>query len=918
MTGFFSSLTFLNPWILSGLVFLPALWFLLRVVPPAPRHIYFPAARFLAGLKPDSRTASTTPWWILLLRLLTVALLIIALARPVTNPAESLPGSGAVRLVIDNGWESAQTWRMQMQTAEALLNRAERENRAAFLLTTAPEPGKDAPLQTGPVSAGEAEAALRGLTPLPWPADYNAAEKIPERQAYNRTIDSFWLSSGLSGAGHENLMRRLQNQGSLQILTPETEGLPFLIALDGTPGKEMKVRIHSAAQSEKGRDIVLQSYGDRGGLIDAQKVRIPANRKNMLVALDVPQSLQSRISRIQLAGNQGAGGVIVLDDRNKRRHVGIATPRSESEIAPLIEDSYYLIRALEPYTDLQIAPLTELLEDKPSVIVLPDTGALTSQELNGLESWVRAGGLLLRFAGPNMTQGTHFLTPVPLRKGGRALDGAMTWAEPSRLAPFPENSPLYGIEIREEITVNRQMLADPGLDIKEKTWAVLDDGTPLITADNQEGGLIVLVHTTASPEWSNLALSGLYVQILRRIVTLSAGTVRNIAGTAPSLNPLLVLDGYGNLTQPESYVKPLPTENFEDILPGADHPPGLYGRAGFEQAFNLGGRIEMPEPVTTFPAGTEQQYYESEQEKDLMPLLLLLALLLFLADWLIMLAMQIGGRFSGGKGNVFPLIKKASFKTVIAVIFALGLITHPLTAAAQNAGEGDNLRYANALHLAYIATSAPQENRRIELGLQNLAKVLTRRTSVEPEGVAALDPETDDLVLFPFIYWPVSQNDGPLSDDAVKNVQYYLDHGGMILFDLRGEQPGRTGGGRNVLQEITAGLDIPPLIRMPEDHVIGKSFYLLSDLPGRYRERPVWITEASARSGNQVSPVIIGSNDWAGAWALDERSGETLPGGSRQQELSLRTGVNMIMYALTGNYKGDQVHLPHILERLGQ
>lgn len=922
MTAFLSSLTFLNPWLLSGLIFLPALWFLLRVVPPAPRHIYFPAARFLEGLKPDSRTSSNTPWWILLLRLLTIAFLIIALARPVSNPDEALPGSGAIRIVMDNGWESAQNWQDQINTAESLLNRAAREKRAVFFMTTAPEPGKDKPLSIGPAGAGEVESALRGLALLPWPADYKAAADLLEKSSYKESVRSYWLSAGLSGNGHETLVRRLQNQGALHFIMPETSNLPLLLAPGNTIGSNTNINIIAPAHLEKARDVVIQSYNNQGGLIDAQKVRFPANRLETPVELEIPTSIQNEISQIRLAGNNGAGGIIIFDDRNKRRHVGIATPRSESEIAPLIEDSYYLIRALEPYTDLQIAPLAELLDADPAVIVLPDTGALSSKELNNLESWVRNGGMLLRFAGPNMTQGEHFLTPVRLRKGGRALDGAMTWAEPSKLAPFPENSPLYGIDIREDITVNRQMLADPGIDIKDKAWAVLDDGTPLITADNLEDGILVLVHTTASPEWSNLALSGLYVEILRRIIRLSAGQVRNVSGMGPSLHPLLVLDGRGNLTQPESHVKPLPTDRFENMKPGPYYPPGLYGRTGYEQSFNLGGRIATPEAISSLPTGTVTAYYKTDNEKDLMPFFLLVALLLFMADWLIMLIMQISSRFSGGfarrRITGRPVLK--SVLVTFAFIGGIALFAVPAAAQPENT---TTLRYANDLHLAYIATDRPQENRRIEKGLENLSRTLTRRTSVEPAGVAALDPEKDDLVLFPFIYWPVFQNDAPLSDRATKNVQYYLDHGGMILFDLRAGTSGDTAyiagnAGNNTLQNVTAGLDIPPLSPMPKDHVIGKSFYLLTDLPGRYRGRPIWITEASAQSGNRVSPVIIGSHDWAGAWALAERDSNNLPGGAHQYELSLRAGVNMIMYALTGNYKGDQVHLPHILERLGQ
>ncbi|MBU0860066.1 MAG: DUF4159 domain-containing protein, partial [Alphaproteobacteria bacterium] len=76
--------------------------------------------------------------------------------------------------------------------------------------------------------------------------------------------------------------------------------------------------------------------------------------------------------------------------------------------------------------------------------------------------------------------------------------------------------------------------------------------------------------------------------------------------------------------------------------------------------------------------------------------------------------------------------------------------------------------------------------------------------------------------------------------------------------------------------------------------------------------------EQSANGRDNVSSLIIGSHDWAAAWASAGGSGTRLSGGARQQEIALRFGVNAVMYALTGNYKADQVHLPHILERLGQ
>ena len=72
-----------------------------------------------------------------------------------------------------------------------------------------------------------------------------------------------------------------------------------------------------------------------------------------------------------------------------------------------------------------------------------------------------------------------------------------------------------------------------------------------------------------------------------------------------------------------------------------------------------------------------------------------------------------------------------------------------------------------------------------------------------------------------------------------------------------------------------------------------------------------------------VTPVVIGGNDWAAAWAVDKAGQPLLPigrgmSGERQREIALRFGINLIMHVLTGNYKSDQVHVPELLKRLGE
>src|SRR5215212_10382744 len=114
-------LAFAQPLVLLGLLSLPALWWLLRLIPPRPRRINFPPTRLLFDIAPKEETPSRTPWWLLLLRLALAALLIIAAAGPLWNPPiATSSSSGALALLIDDGWSAAATWDIRVRTAEEL------------------------------------------------------------------------------------------------------------------------------------------------------------------------------------------------------------------------------------------------------------------------------------------------------------------------------------------------------------------------------------------------------------------------------------------------------------------------------------------------------------------------------------------------------------------------------------------------------------------------------------------------------------------------------------------------------------------------------------------------------------------------------------------------------------------------------
>jgi uncharacterized protein DUF4159 len=205
--------------------------------------------------------------------------------------------------------------------------------------------------------------------------------------------------------------------------------------------------------------------------------------------------------------------------------------------------------------------------------------------------------------------------------------------------------------------------------------------------------------------------------------------------------------------------------------------------------------------------------------------------------------------------------------------------------------------------------------------------VLNDRTAVEVGTPFAVDVEKDELAFFPLLYWPISPEQPALSDAALAHLNTFLRNGGTILFDTRDQDAGRalgassSGPGMQRLQQLARGLDIPRLVPVPPDHVLTRAFYLMQDFPGRWADGQVWVEQGDDRVNDGVSSVIIGGNDWASAWAVDDNGRPmfaVVPGGERQREMAYRFGINLVMYALTGNYKSDQVHVPFILERLGQ
>ncbi len=883
---------FVAPWLLLALVALPLLWWLLRVTPPTPRTQSFPAIRLLAGLRADEHTASRTPWWLLALRLLAAGLVIVGLAGPVLDAAGGLPGSGPLLLVVDDGWAAAADWASRMQAAGSVLDRAERAGRTAALLTTARTEADQPPRLSPAMAVPDLRTRLAALRPKPWPPDRAAATAALKGAASGAAV---YIADGVAAGGDEAFGQALAALGAVTEIQPD----PLPIRLARPPRAEaghLVARVSAMPQpAERSIAIMAQTGDDRTlARVDATILGGAASTE---VPIPLPPELRNQLARLMLDGSAGAGSVVLLDERWRRRPVGLLAVEEGAD-TPLIGPLFYVRRALALTSELREGNLAALLSRELSVLVLADL-PLEGEDAAALGRWVEGGGLLVRFAGPRMAEASGDpswrdpLLPVRLLAGDRQLGGALSWSQPAALARFPATSPFTGLDIPEEVLVSRQVLAEPSAQLAERSWALLADGTPLVTAVQRGAGRIVLFHVTANADWSNLPLSGLFVDMLHRLVDLSAG----VAGAAEDavLAPAEVLDGFGVLGRPSPAATGLTAADLANPTVSPRHPPGTYGPESGRRALSLGAAVPELAAAAPVPGAEHAQLSGMARERALGPGLLAVAISLLALD--LLLSLWLRG------------LLRSRAATAALLLFAA------LPAWAQDLP-------ANATRLAYVVTGDGQVDGVSRSGLTGLSAYVNRRTAASLADPSPVTPGQDDLSFYPLLYWPIVAN-AALNPAAIVALNDYTSHGGIILIDTRGSGSGEgfAPGSDAALRCVAQGLAVPPLTPLSGDHVLARSFYLLQEFPGRFAGDTVWVQRDQDRSNDSVSPIIIGGNDWAAAWAVDGSGRNpyaTIPGGTRQRTLAYRFGVNLVMYALTGNYKGDQVHVPAILERLGQ
>ena len=952
---------FAQPLVLLGLLSLPVLWWLLRLIPPRPRKLNFPPARLLFDIVPKEETPARTPWWLTALRLGLTALVIIAAAGPLWNPPVATSGGAkALVLLIDDGWSAAASWDARIRTGDDILSRAEADSRTVAILPMSE--AARAPLVQAP---GAARVQLRQIKPKPHTVDrMDAVPAITRLVAAMPDAEWVWLSDGTEidrGSEFVTAFAKAIEGKSLTIVDGGTPPAHALTAADNAAGG-LSVKVLRAVPQPNDAGIV-RALDLRGLPLGEAPFTFKGSDRETEAAFDLPVEIRNDIARLEIANERSSGAVQLLDKRWRRRTIGVITGATADTAQPLLASTFYLARALSPFADVRLGErtspseaVTRFLDQNVPMLILADVGNVAGAARERLTRWIDEGGVLVRFAGPRLAASDDDLVPVKLRRGGRTLGGSLSWDKPQPLATFSREGPFNAMPVPGDVTVSRQVLAEPEAGISERTWAALADGTPLVTGAKRGKGLVVLFHVTADTRWSDLPLSGAFVDMLKRVVALAGTNVNaeqaNADRVRETLAPARVLDGFGAFTSPQATTRPVPA-NYS-ARASADYPPGFYGPPEGLLAVNTLTPLDRMNPLDVSALNARREGYRLNEPLDLRGPILATALAMLLIDALVVFWL------AGGIGRLIRRRPAATATLAIIVLGAALALPHSAFAQARSnppartlppapapqataPQSSDQKAIASTLEtkLAYVITGDAETDAVSKAGLSGLTLFLGQRTALEAGEPMGLDIARDELNFYPLIYWPVVPSAAKPSPEALARIDAYMKQGGTVLFDTRDAIIAPPGGetrspGMAALRQILSSLDIPELEPVQKDHVLTKTFFLLRDFPGRFNSGQLWVealtadkdeeeidekAKRPARGGDGVSSILITSNDFAGAWAMRPDGQQMLPlvgGEPRKREMAYRAGVNIVMYTLTGNYKADQVHVPALLERLGQ
>jgi len=923
--------SFYHPLYLISLLLLPLIYFLIKLTPPQPHVILFPPISILKKLVPAEKTPKNSPLLLFIVRLFLVGAIITALAGPYYQISDKvIINNQPLLIVVDDSWSSAQDWDQRKNFIQNLIHEAELQSVPTYIYAASDNNISQF------IDYATTHNRIKILNPKPYVPNYSEAINIiREFTKSHENCHIVWLAPALAHPDAGEFITSLEsdkkkspnlsiyaNHNDIKILrNPINQKEAIHIDIENY-NQSLNSPIEIIASDFYGNTLFQQHFDQKFQTKD--KILIKA-----------PLELRNKVSHLRINNQHTAGSVALLDDRSRRARIGIFAQSKDNSTQPLLSAYYFLSKALNPFADIvipnsgSITPIDDLLSQNITTLILSDVGLLTEPDEHAVAKFLTDGGSLIRFSGPNLAAKADDLLPVKLRPASRNLGGAISWEKPKKIAQFEHSSPFYEFSIPDDILISRQLLAEPTNDLNDKTWVRLEDGTPLVTAERRGKGILVFFHISAETSWSNLPISGLFIDMLNKLSLYSFISDEMKKNDVPEINnssqlslrAVKLLDGFGNfLPGPIDSVPSISLNNsgFTD----SNNLPGFYVDGSITRAVQPISKNEILSKLDDIIKNKTINTLDDISRYDFSSVFLLLSVLLFLIDTLLSTPK------SNLSINIFKFPKLILFITILLA---------PNDEAYATSSPSDQLPSKEMIsiltsRLAYVLNGDNNIDATAYDGLKHLTNELRARTSYEPGDPIGLDLNKDDLSLYPLIYWPIYASMPQPNEKVIQKLATFMRSGGTVIFDTRNGDAYSNVIGESQesswLRLLLQQLDVPVVEQVPRDHVITKTYYLINKIQGSSEPCDSWVEKTFMdvadeqrnnviQSTDNVSSLIITSCNLASAWSRFSRENNFSSNkDTHNLELAMRSGINIVMYTLTGNYKSDQVHKRRIIERL--
>lgn len=901
MIDIIKTLNFGNFLAFYAFISLPIIYFVLKSYPPLPTKYNFSSFFLLREIDMSAVTREKCPIWLLIFRLLLITLLIFFFSKPYLNKNPVAKNYESFVVLSDKGWSIGSIWNDYKKIVENIAFEAEKAKKEVYFYDTTMK------IEQKPIKFNNAKDILLFLdknTPSPWQTDRENLRSILLKNDYFKNSKVFFIFSKFDSISFEK---------QKSILTLLRDNVPNLEII--APVRNIKI-IKSYKVFENNNQIIIERFGnldeenleiristEQNLALYRKKFLFEKGKNNIIIEENFPLEVSNLFYKIEVIGSNHAGASYFLDDLSKKKNIGIYSEDFNYIEKPLLSPAYYINKALNKEHNIFLNNLEEILKEKPSVIIFPKSKKLDRKNKKALISWLNNGGLLLKFASNRSSyEKDTFFNSHDYQPTIRNIGGDLSWNKILSLKEMNEDNIFKNISLKDDIFLKKQLIFTNFSTKNLKILVALEDETPLISMKKVGRGKVLLFHFTANNDWSNIPMSNIFIEFLSKALLLSQYENKN------SMNSLQIdseINSFGTLEQSESL------KTFENIYmlkktkPSQNNLPGIYYNNEIIAALNLAGNLQSQSFREKIYSKYNMKNYYKSNAFDLSGFILVIVMIMALVDILIS---------STIKNKLYFLKKLKNIVNTMSLLIILISFTFIYNTYSSE--------YLKNTFLAYIKSSNEKRNEISKYGLEALKNTLIRRTSISPEGVVGLDVNADTFFYFPFIYWPVDNEIISISENAKNKIKNYLKTGGIILFDIINFDRNKSileSKSYIFVKEFLLSIGIEDLNYIRRDHTLSKSFYLLEKYPGRWDSKVILIDNTDLDLKDGVNSVIIGFNDWVGAWALDDNNYPmfpAVPGGERQREMAFRFGVNIIMYALTGNYKSDQIHSKSILNRM--